>query len=35
LEAFPIIGLVLGFFLFFAVGGGVLPLVTKILAAAH
>jgi F-type H+-transporting ATPase subunit c len=36
LEAFPIIGLVLGFFLFFAVGGGVLPLVTKILGgAAH
>jgi len=35
LEAFPIIGLVLGFFLFFAVGGGVLNLVTKILGGAH
>ncbi len=35
LEAFPIIGLVLGFFLFFAVGGGVLPLVTKILSGSH
>ena len=32
LEAFPIIGLVLGFYLFFAVGGGVGGLVTKITA---
>jgi len=35
LEAFPIIGLVFGFFLFFVVGGGVLGLVNKILAEAH
>jgi F-type H+-transporting ATPase subunit c len=35
LEAFPIIGLVFAFFLLFAIGGGVLPLVTKILGASH
>ena len=33
LEAFPIIALVLGFYLFFAVGGGVGPQVTKLLGA--
>ena len=31
LEAFPIIGLVLGFYLFFVVGGGVAGMVAKLL----